>query len=188
MGAVFWGLALGGMVWWAYRTGAAAGGLSGVSSAVSDAVYNATGLSMSTWEQDLNDPNRGGPYKAAIAAAEQKYGLPTNLLARQLWQESRFRPEIINCQLDSGAGAEGIAQIIPKWNPGVNPCDPFAAIDYAAADDARLYAEFGTWEYALQAYNWGDGNLRAYLAGQVATMPLETSNYSAQILGDIGMA
>lgn len=156
--------------------------------ALDDAIWGMTGVSMSNWQNDLNDPGRGGPYRDAIAAAELRNGIPPLMLARQLWQESRFRPDIISCKTGSSAGAQGIAQIIPRWNPGVNPCDPMAAIDYAARKMAGLYRMFGTWERALQAYNWGEGNLSNYLAGKISTMPAETRNYSAEILADVDTA
>ena len=103
---------------------------------------------------------------------------------RLAYQESRFRPDIISGQTVSSAGAVGIMQIVPRWHPEVNALDPAAAIAYAGKFLASLYRQFGTWELALQAYNWGPGNLKKYLA-QGGTLPVETANYSGQILTDI---
>ncbi len=49
------------------------------------------------------------------------YNLPKNLLARVAYQESHFRPSIINGTQKSSKGAVGIMQIIPKWHPNVDP-------------------------------------------------------------------
>lgn len=130
------------------------------------------------------------PYKRAITAAELREGLPHNLLARLLWQESRYRPEIIDGTVPSPAGALGIAQIVPRWHPDVNPLDPFASIDYAARYLRDLRRQTGSWEMALAAYNWGIGNLNkalnTYGRGNVlAYAPKETRNYVLDITGDV---
>ena len=121
-------------------------------------------------------------YRNAIAAAELREGLPHDLLARLLWQESHYRPEIINGSVASPAGALGIAQIVPRWHPGVDPLDPFASIDYAARYLRDLRRQTGSWKMALAAYNWGIGNL---LGKGWNMAPLETRNYVADISGDL---
>ena len=126
-------------------------------------------------------PASAQPYLAAIRQAEAKYQLPHNLLARVLWQESRFRPDIIDCDTISHAGAKGIAQIVPRWHPDVDPCDPWASIDYAGSYLAELRDWTGSWERAIAAYNWGIGNLnRQGLAGA----PKETRDYIASMKAD----
>lgn len=130
-------------------------------------------------------PETAKPYKDAITNAEKKYGLPVNLLARLLYQESRYRPDIITGKTVSGAGAVGIAQIVPKWHPEVNPLDPFASIDYAAKFLKSLHNRFGSWSHALAAYNWGPTSLSQYLRGEKTSMPLETQNYVKEITSDV---
>ncbi|HEX5129608.1 MAG TPA: lytic transglycosylase domain-containing protein, partial [Usitatibacter sp.] len=130
-------------------------------------------------------PDRAAPYLPAIAAAEAREGIPHNMLARLLYQESRYRDDIISGATASSAGALGIAQIVPRWHPGVDPLDPFASIDYAAKYLSSLYRQFGSWQLALAAYNWGPGNLSA--KGFDAA-PSETRAYVAEITGDIGYA
>lgn len=134
-------------------------------------------------------PARAAIYIDAINKAEQKYGIPHKLLGRLLYQESRFKPSVIYGGKPNYAGAIGIAQIVPKWHPTANPSDPWSSIDYAGNYLSQLYRQFGTWQYALMAYNWGPGSLRKYLdkkgAGQLAFVPLETRNYYSQILGDV---
>lgn len=158
--------------------------LDSIASSIDGAIYDTTGYRIMTgnWLDDLN--GRGASYKGALAAAESANGIPPLLLARLAWQECRFRADIISGATVSSAGAIGIMQIVPKWNPGVNPLDPIASINYAGKKLAGLYRMFGTWELALKAYNWGEGNVKKWLAGTLS-QPLETSNYSSQILADV---
>lgn len=132
-------------------------------------------------------PETARPYLAALHDAEIRNGIPAGLLVRIAYQESRFRPEIIGCQKNSSAGAKGIMQIVPRWHPGVNPCDPAAAIPYAGRFLRQMYDQFHDWKLALMAYNWGSGNVSKYLKGQ-ASPPFETQQYVAQITSDVPVA
>lgn len=131
-------------------------------------------------------------YRPAIAAAEARYGLPAGLLHRLIYQESRFRSDIINGTVVSPAGALGIAQIIPRFHPGVDPLVPLDAIEYAARYLAELHERFGNWERALAAYNWGPGNLDRHLREHgtllLAALPAETRDYVIQITRDVAVA
>lgn len=118
-----------------------------------------------------------------LHAAEAKYGIPTDLLARQAYQESRFRPDIISGLNASPAGALGLMQIVPKYHPTAEPLNTPAAIDYAARFMAQLRAQFGSWPLALAAYNAGPGNVSKY-GNQVPPFN-ETQNYVAQISADV---
>lgn len=120
-------------------------------------------------------------YLPRLNAAETKYGIPRDLLARQAYQESRFRDDIVSGKTVSSAGAQGIMQIVPKWHPGVNPLDVSAAIEYAAKYLASLKKQFGSWALALAAYNAGPGNVTKY--GGIPPFT-ETKNYVNQILAD----
>lgn len=124
-------------------------------------------------------------FASAIAAAESHNGIPAGLLHRQLFQESHFRSDIISGEKLSPAGAVGIAQIVPRFHPSVDPTDPWASIDYAAAFMKRLHARFGSWSLALAAYNAGEGNVAKY--GGVPPFP-ETERYVAAITADVGVA
>ncbi len=125
-------------------------------------------------------------YAAAIAATERAYGIPADLLARQLYQESHYRADIISGQKRSPAGAAGIAQFMPgtAGDYGVNPLDPLASIDAAGRYMRDLYRRFESWSDALAAYNWGMGNVAKWKAGERA-MPSETVKYVAQITADV---
>lgn len=176
--------------WYAARTDAAAA--SGNETAkefvdmIDQTINQATGLNLLQWQKVVNRPENAR-YVALLNAAETSYGIPPNLLVRLAYQECRFREDIITGRVVSPAGAVGIMQIVPRWHPDVNPLVPELAIDYAGKFLSGLYRQFGTWELALQAYNWGSGNLQKYLNNQVATLPRETQNYSNQILADLGM-
>jgi soluble lytic murein transglycosylase-like protein len=125
-------------------------------------------------------------YAATIAGAEAQFGLPSNMLARLLWQESRYRADIINGSTQSSVGALGIAQFMPATaaDLGIDPLNPAQAIPAAARYLRNLYNSTGTWAKALAAYNWGVGNVQRKGLDRA---PIETQNYYKQILADIGM-
>lgn len=134
-------------------------------------------------------PTRANPYAADIRTAERNNGLPDGLLGRLLYQESRFREDIITGRVTSSAGAVGIAQIVPRWHPNVDPLNPQDSIYYAAQYLAGLYRRFGSWQRALAAYNWGQGNLNKTINEHgdlwIRYTPKETQNYVTEITRDI---
>lgn len=133
-----------------------------------------------------NPPSTAAPYITAIKAAENKYNLPDNLLARLLHQESRYRADIITGKTKSRVGATGIAQFMPATAKqfNINPSNPFQSIDAAGLYLSKLYNRFGQWDKALAAYNWGQGNVSRK---GLVNAPLETRNYYTQIMRDIGL-
>ncbi|WP_067096768.1 transglycosylase SLT domain-containing protein [Marinomonas atlantica] len=134
-------------------------------------------------------PASAAQYFSDIRYAEYLNGIPSGLLGRLLYQESRFRSDIISGATKSSAGAVGIAQIVPRWHPDVDPTDPKASISYAGRYLAKLKKNFGSWETALAAYNWGWGNVtnakQEYGSNWLSHAPTETQNYVSQIWGDI---
>jgi soluble lytic murein transglycosylase-like protein len=127
----------------------------------------------------------GEQWRPIFDAAERAYMIPSGLLFRQGYQESRFRQDIIDGTTRSSAGAVGIMQIIPKWHPELGEAgalDPLRAIPYAGKYLASLRKRFGTWELALAAYNAGPGNVVKYNGIPPFT---ETQNYVAQITADV---
>lgn len=141
-------------------------------------------------------PPAGEPYRADLDAASAQFNLPPLLLHRVAWQESHFRPEIINGTLKSSAGAVGIMQIVPRWHPDVDPTDPRASIYYAAAYLYRNFRRFGRWDLALAAYNLGptavnnlDGDpTDKAQPWDLLQAPKETRDYVSQILNDVKVA
>lgn len=138
---------------------------------------------MSSWR------TRAAPYESEIRAAAVRHGMPGDILLRQGYQESRYRPDVINGSTRSSAGAIGMFQFMPATakDMGINPLDWRQSADGAARYMRQLYNRFGTWELALMAYNWGMGNVQKYLAGTKAP-PKETRDYVAQIGADVSLS
>lgn len=126
-------------------------------------------------------------YAGMIAAAEAANGLPVDMLARLLWQESRYREDIITGRVRSQVGALGIAQFMPATarELGIDPLNPAQAIPAAAQYLARLFRMFGNWSEALAAYNWGMGNVQRR---GLDAAPRETRAYYREILADVNTA
>lgn len=129
-------------------------------------------------------PSEGEPYRDSIKTASLSSGVPFDLLARQLWQESRF-----NATATNPSGASGIAQLIPRFYPGVDVFDPAQAISAQASSMSDYYSRFGTWPKALAAYNWGPGNvdktINTFGDQWLYHAPTETRKYVGQILTDV---
>ncbi len=82
-------------------------------------------------------------------SAEIKYGIPTYLLARQCYEESRFNPKAMN-----STGAIGIMQLLPQFFPDAGK-DAVADITTGARYLQSLYKRFSDWQLALAGYDWG---------------------------------
>jgi hypothetical protein len=123
-----------------------------------------------------------------INKAEIKYGIPKDLLARQLYQECHWRHDIIGGSVVSPAGAIGIAQLLPKYFPGCGR-DPVRDIDTAAAYLRSLYKRFSQdWQLGLAAYDWGPSDLSRLLKKGGCTfcqLPPETRKYVSEITADV---
>jgi soluble lytic murein transglycosylase-like protein len=123
-----------------------------------------------------------------LAQAENSYDIPTDLLARVAYQESRFREEIIRGTKASPVGALGIMQMMPQYFTSVNAPRPYqdsdviAQIQESGKQLASLYKSTGDWNLALAGYNAGLGNVQKY--GGIPPFP-ETQNYVAQITADV---
>lgn len=126
-------------------------------------------------------------YAPIIEQAEKANGLPSGLLARVLYRESHFREDIITGAVRSKAGAIGIAQFMPATavSMGVDPLDPFSAIDGAARYLAQLFRTTGSWTEAVAAYNWGIGNVQRK---GIDKAPKETRDYLAEVMQGLGIA
>lgn len=144
------------------------------------AVLMTTGtvLSVGAWKQKKN----ADKYLPLLNAAEKKYGIPTDLLARMAYQESRWRDDIVSGATVSSAGAMGLMQLVPKWHPSVNPLNVPQAIDYAAKFVADLHRQFKSWPLAVAAYNAGAGNVAKYKG-----IPpfAETQAYVSSVFADL---
>jgi soluble lytic murein transglycosylase-like protein len=122
-------------------------------------------------------------YLPELAAAETACNIPTDLLARVAYQECSWRPDVINYQVDSGAGAVGIMQLEPRYFP---TCGISWQLDImiGAHELQRLYAHYGDWQLAVAAYNWGEGDVDKW-DHQFASLPTETQNYVTEVFADV---
>jgi hypothetical protein len=115
-----------------------------------------------------------------IEAAATEYRLPVEFFTRLIWQESSFRPGV-----QSGAGAQGVAQFMPGTAAErrlADPFDPEQAIPKSAGLLADLRTRFGNLGLAAAAYNGGPARVEAWLDGR-GSLPGETRNYVSIITG-----
>jgi hypothetical protein len=120
-----------------------------------------------------------------IESAASANRLPLEFFARVIWQESRFRANVVGPLTRSGERAQGIAQFMPRTAAErglLDPFDPVQALPKSAEFLRELRAEFGNLGLAAAAYNAGPQRLRDYLAGR-GGMPAETRAYVAAITG-----
>lgn len=133
---------------------------------------------------------RAGMYLYHIVGQVEARGMPMEL-ALLPFVESSFRPNAL-----SSAKASGLWQFIPStgttyslnqnlWKDERRDVveSTRAALDYFQ----KLYAQFGDWQLALAAYNWGEGNVQRAIDRNAQAglptdyshlrMPLETANY-----------
>ena len=126
--------------------------------------------------------NTDGLEQAKMDGLENKYDLPQGMLD-SVWKQESNRGKYML----SPAGAKGHFQFMPKtaaeYGIAGKENDFNASSDAAARKLSHLMKLYnGDAEKALQAYNWGEGNMAS---GKV--MPTETKNYSRQILGRMGV-
>ena len=116
----------------------------------------------------------------ALTTAADANGLPLEFLTRLIWQESRFDPHAV-----SKAGAQGVAQFMPKtaaWRGLANPFDPIEAIIKSAELLRDLRTQFGNLGLAAAAYNAGPQRVQDWL-GRRRSLPQETLAYVRIVTG-----
>ena len=93
-----------------------------------------------------------GPYLTLARDAARRHGIPEDLFARLVQQESGWNPAAV-----SQKGARGLAQLMPATAAGlgVDPADPSQNLDGGARYLRRQFERFGDWRLALAAYNAG---------------------------------
>lgn len=117
-----------------------------------------------------------GTLQEAAAAAD----LPIDFFTRLIWQESRFDPGAV-----SPAGAQGIAQFMPRtagWRGLADPFNAVEALHQSASYLRDLRTQFGNLGLAAAAYNGGSGRVSDWLAGR-RTLPAETRAYVRIVTG-----
>jgi hypothetical protein len=120
-----------------------------------------------------------------IESSAHTNSLPVDFLTRLIWQESRFKPDVIGTSTKDGGRAEGIAQFMPATaaeHKLIEPFNPVEALPKSAEFLAQLRDQFGNLGLAAAAYNAGPKRVQDYLAGARA-LPMETRNYVLTITG-----
>jgi soluble lytic murein transglycosylase-like protein len=113
-------------------------------------------------------------YEALARYYAQQAGIDPERFVRQMRRESGLDPGAYN----RTSGASGIAQIVPRWHPGVNVWDAGASLQYAANLMRGYLDRFGSWADALAAYNagpsgnWDNPETRGYVADILGPAPL----------------
>jgi hypothetical protein len=116
-----------------------------------------------------------------IEEAAAKESLPFDFFTRLIWRESRFDTRAV-----SPAGAQGIAQFMPKTANGRgldNPFDPVKALQESAEYLRELLQRFGNLGLAAAAYNAGPGRIKDWLAKRGPPLRQETHDYVEIITG-----
>jgi transglycosylase-like protein with SLT domain/sporulation related protein len=106
--------------------------------------------------------------------------LPVELFTRLIWRESSFRTGVV-----SPAGAQGVAQFMPRTAAArglADPFDPEQAIPASAALLSDFIAQFGNFGLAAAAYNAGPTRLTSWLNAK-GLLPQETRDYVRFITG-----
>lgn len=142
-------------------------------------------------------PTLGGAYTGAALAPDvdalivkysQEVGIDPNIARAVAMQESGGRQDVV-----SPAGAIGTFQLMADTAKelGVDPHDLDQNIRGGIQYLKQMHDRYdGNWDRALYAYNWGPGNMDAYLKtgkglnGQ--PMPSETLNYVPGVRGRLG--
>jgi hypothetical protein len=124
------------------------------------------------------------PYAAQIQAAAPSYGIPPALALAVATQESSLNPNAIGPATSSGARAIGLFQLMPATAAGlhVDPTDPSQNITGGLEYLQQLYNQYGDWNTALEAYNWGPGNIASG-----AAVPGSVQSYASSILAAAGL-
>lgn len=139
-------------------------------------------------------PTLGGAYTGAALAPDvdalivkysQEMGIDPNIARAVAMQESGGRQDVI-----SPAGAIGTFQLMSDTAKGlgVDPYDLEQNIRGGIMYLKQMYDRYGgNWDRALYAYNWGPGNMDAYLQTGKGLdgrpMPSETLNYVSGVRG-----
>ena len=118
-----------------------------------------------------------GPYLDLARSLAERHGVPGDLFARLVEQESNWNPRAI-----SPKGAIGLAQLMPGTARvlGVNPRDPRQNLEGGARYLREQYDTFRDWRLALAAYNAGPEAVHRF--GGIPPYR-ETQSYVVAILG-----
>lgn len=135
-------------------------------------------------------------YREIVTKYSEKYAVPAELVFAVIKAESGFDKNAV-----SHRGAIGLMQLLPKtaeWlatshlgeiSGEVLLYDPEVNVRYGVYYLQYLFSRFGSWEKAIIAYNWGEGNFRSfidedgYTEGDYKSIPVrETRNYVKKVM------
>lgn len=134
-------------------------------------------------------------YHSFVRKYAEKYSVPEELVFAVIKVESNFDPNVV-----SSAGAMGLMQMLPSTYEWLTTkladeysqddlFDPETNIKYGTYYLQYLYSRFGSWEKAIIAYNWGEGNFgeflnsEGYTEGNYDSIPVtETRNYVKKVM------
>jgi len=120
------------------------------------------GVQVTTFPSDIESKfkNAVGDNYDSFISDVQAIGLDPKIAIRQLYTESRFSPDVMSCKKNSKAGAQGIAQFMPRTWPayggGGNPCNISDALKaYPKMMKVLLDMFPGRLDLAIAGYNSG---------------------------------
>lgn len=134
-------------------------------------------------------------YHSLVKKYAEKYSVPEEIVFAVIKVESNFDPDVV-----SSAGAVGLMQMLPSTYEWLTSklgdeyskddlYDPETNIKYGTYYLQYLYSRFGSWEKAIIAYNWGEGNFGEFLAnegyteGDYDSIPVdETRKYVKKVM------
>lgn len=134
-------------------------------------------------------------YYDSVMRYSNEYAVPSELVFAVIKVESNFKSNAV-----SSAGAIGLMQIMPsthKWLASKLDEPALTSFLYNADTNIKygtyylryLYSRFGSWEKAIIAYNWGEGNFSEFLEqygyneGDYDSIPVrETRNYVKKVM------
>ncbi len=117
---------------------------------------------------------------ATVASVAHENGLPISFFSNLIWQESRFVRTAM-----SPAGAQGIAQFMPRTAAAMgveDPFDPVQALPASARLLQGLHRRYGNLGLAAAAYNAGEPLVNRWLQ-RGGVLPQETRKYVLIITG-----
>jgi len=129
------------------------------------------------------ETGQGGAFQSAYASSEwhdliqsteSDLSIPTDLLARVLYQESHFNAGALGPVNANGSQDYGIAQINLAAHPEVSKTEAFEpsfAIPWAGEFLVSLYDKKGNWFDAVTAYNGSGPAAVAYADAVIADVP-----------------
>jgi soluble lytic murein transglycosylase-like protein len=116
----------------------------------------------------------------AAASVAEANDLPIPFFTSLIRQESGFKPHVV-----SPAGAQGIAQFMPRTAVAyglTDPFDPIPALEASGRFLAELVEQFGNLGLAAAAYNAGPTRVKNFVTKR-RKLPAETRQYVQSITG-----